>query len=405
MMDILPSSNPSSSDSQGVTKDFRGTRWIFFISTLPFCVFLILFVPYLTIVSSILTSLIIAWISSLWIKRLLAAFFPYRISTHDKAVLITGCDYGVGHGAALALNKRGFLVFATCLNANSEGASKLKSDATNPDRMIVFNLDISSEQDADNAVETVRHHLNEYKVLDANAQETSQTHQLWALVNNAAISRTGKLEWGEFDYHFQPLFQVNVVGTVRITRKFLPLLRESRGRIIFMSSVAGRVTDACYAAYSMTKHAITSFADGLRLEMARFGIRVVTIEPWFLRTPMMDQDVTLGRLNKMWQQTPFSIQAVYGQHDFDKLRRNIQLLINEPGMGLDESYRATLSNITRSVLSLDPEYAELACSTAQRPILYLIQVIPREWVDLYFQIVKVFLNIVERINKKRNIGQ
>jgi NAD(P)-dependent dehydrogenase (short-subunit alcohol dehydrogenase family) len=98
------------------------------------------------------------------------------------------------------------------------------------------------------------------------------------VVNNAGVAIVAPLiEVEEKDLEF--IFNVNVFGAYRITKAFAPLLLESKGRVVNISSLSGIVSQAMLGPYSMTKHATEAFGDALAAEMSRFGVRVSLIEP------------------------------------------------------------------------------------------------------------------------------
>ena len=130
--------------------------------------------------------------------------------------MIKGCDTGFGHHLAIRLNGRGFRVYATVLDPNSMGSHQLLENCHFKDIITIIQMDVTNEQQIDNCFNTVKSDL------EANGE------QLWALVNNAGVVSFGLLEWGSFD-QYQKLFDVNVFGVVRVTRKFIPLLRPSMG--------------------------------------------------------------------------------------------------------------------------------------------------------------------------------
>jgi NAD(P)-dependent dehydrogenase (short-subunit alcohol dehydrogenase family) len=101
---------------------------------------------------------------------------------------------------------------------------------------------------------------------------------LWGVVNNAGVVNVGPLiELQDKDFDF--LLGVNLYGPIRITRAFSPMLLESKGRVVNISSLNGIVTSAMAGPYSMSKHAIEAYGDGLAAELGRFGVRVSLIEP------------------------------------------------------------------------------------------------------------------------------
>jgi NAD(P)-dependent dehydrogenase (short-subunit alcohol dehydrogenase family) len=85
------------------------------------------------------------------------------------------------------------------------------------------------------------------------------------------------IEIEEKDLDF--IFNVNLYGPYRITKAFAPLLLESKGRIVNISSLNGIVASPMIGAYSMSKHAVEAYGDALAAELARFGVRVSLIEP------------------------------------------------------------------------------------------------------------------------------
>jgi NAD(P)-dependent dehydrogenase (short-subunit alcohol dehydrogenase family) len=102
--------------------------------------------------------------------------------------------------------------------------------------------------------------------------------RLDALVNNAGIVVAGPVEGLELD-QLRHQLEVNVVGQVAVTQAVLPRLRESRGRIIFVSSVTGRVSSPLLGAYNASKFALEGLADALRVELRPWNVPVVLVEP------------------------------------------------------------------------------------------------------------------------------
>ncbi len=119
--------------------------------------------------------------------------------------------------------------------------------------------------------------------------------RLDAVVNNAGIVVAGPLESLSAD-ELRHQFDVNVVGSVAVTSALLPKLRASRGRIVFLSSLSGRVSTPMTGAYNASKFAIEAIADAWRVELAPWGVKVVLIEP-----AMTDTD--------MWRQAPETLST------------------------------------------------------------------------------------------------
>jgi NAD(P)-dependent dehydrogenase (short-subunit alcohol dehydrogenase family) len=186
---------------------------------------------------------------------------PLAAESHEqehaqKAVLITGASTGIGRRTAELLASKGYFVYA--------GARKQKDlDALNAlENVQSVRLDVTIQDEIDAAVGTVR----------------KGGRGLYGLVNNAGVFTGGPLietDIGELQW----LFDVNVYGVYRVTQAFAPLIIESKGRIINISSISGVLDWPMGGPYSMSKHAVEAYNDTLALEMARFGVKVSAIEP------------------------------------------------------------------------------------------------------------------------------
>ncbi|KAK7113181.1 retinol dehydrogenase 16-like [Littorina saxatilis] len=223
-----------------------------------------------------------------------------------KAVLITGCDTGFGYSLAQRLDEMGYQVFAGCLAPDREGALQLAS--TSSQRLRVVPLDVTDDWQVQQALTTVTQHCEE--------------GALWAVINNAGIATFTEIEWCSVD-QFQRLLDVNVLGVVRVTKAFLPLLRQSCGRVINVASLAGRFTIPAFAAYSMSKKACIAFSDALRMEMKKFDVSVVTIEPGLYRTPITQEEYLINSNRKSWAETPSAIKDDYGEEYFAAFLQNM----------------------------------------------------------------------------------
>lgn len=176
----------------------------------------------------------------------------------QKAVLITGATTGIGRLTAETLAEAGYLVYA--------GARKQKDiDELNAvDNIQAVRLDVTSQADIDAAVKLIE----------------SEGRGLWGLVNNAGVNVIDPLiESDMSDLEF--IFDVNVYGVVRVTKAFAPLIIESEGRIVNISSIAGVLAGGFdgYGFYIMSKHAIEAFSDQLAWEMASLGVSVSSVLP------------------------------------------------------------------------------------------------------------------------------
>jgi NAD(P)-dependent dehydrogenase (short-subunit alcohol dehydrogenase family) len=184
------------------------------------------------------------------------------MSGDPGAILITGCSSGIGRATALRLARRGLRVYAT---ARELGGMEELADAG----CELLELDVTDEASARAAVAAV---------------ESASGGAVGALVNNAGYGQSGAIEAVPPDAVLRQ-FETNVLGYVRMAQLVLPGMRaRGSGRIVVMSSVAGRVTMPGAGFYSSTKFAIEAIADALRFEVRGFGIDVSIVEPGPIRT-------------------------------------------------------------------------------------------------------------------------
>jgi NAD(P)-dependent dehydrogenase (short-subunit alcohol dehydrogenase family) len=107
--------------------------------------------------------------------------------------------------------------------------------------------------------------------------------RLDALVNNAGIAVGGPVEGIPIE-DLRNQLEVNVVGQVAVTQAVLPRIRAARGRVLFVSSVSGRVSAPMFGPYTASKFALEALADSLRLELRPWGMRVILVEPGSIDT-------------------------------------------------------------------------------------------------------------------------
>jgi NAD(P)-dependent dehydrogenase (short-subunit alcohol dehydrogenase family) len=192
--------------------------------------------------------------------------------------LITGASTGIGRASALRLTASGWTVLAGV--RDPAAGERLLADAGSAGRLIPLILDVTEAAQVAQAAERVRE-------LGADGGASSPG-ALDALVNNAGIGIGGPLELvAPEDLRRQ--FDVNVLGQVAVTQALLPALRRARGRIVFISSIGGRIAMAFTAPYAASKHALEAIGDALRVELHSSGVRVALIEPGSVATPIWDK--------------------------------------------------------------------------------------------------------------------
>jgi len=171
-------------------------------------------------------------------------------------VLITGCSSGVGRAAAMAFRTAGFETFATARNLATLEELRAIGCRT-------LTLDVTDEVSRHAAVKAVEKEFGAVGIL----------------VNNAGYGQYGPIE--EISLHnMRRQFETNVFGGMRLSQLVLPAMRRAgKGRIVNVSSVAGRVSIMGGGAYHASKFAVEAIADALRPEIEPFGIAVVNVLP------------------------------------------------------------------------------------------------------------------------------
>jgi NAD(P)-dependent dehydrogenase (short-subunit alcohol dehydrogenase family) len=173
-----------------------------------------------------------------------------------RAVLVTGASTGIGRHITERLAAAGYFVYA---GARREADLKALDAIEN---VQAIRLDVTKQPDIDAAVATV----------------TKAGRGLHGLVNNAGVASVGPMATMSMD-EIDLTLQVNVYGPVRVTRAFLPLLIESKGRVTTIGSISGILAGKDVNAYSMSKHAMEAFTDSLAAELAPQGVIVNIVEP------------------------------------------------------------------------------------------------------------------------------
>ncbi|NXN46146.1 BDH protein, partial [Rhinoptilus africanus] len=225
----------------------------------------------------------------------------------SRAVLITGCDSGFGFALAKHLHAKGFIIYAGCLQKDKgEGGSK-DLDNMNSDRMRTVQLNVCDSKEVDRAVEHVNSSLEDPE------------KGLWGLVNNAGISTFGEVEFTSMDTYME-VAEVNLWGTVRTTKAFLPLIRRSKGRVVNISSMMGRMGSPARSPYCITKFGVEAFSDCLRYEMQPQGVMVSIVEPgnFIAATNLYSPERIKAIADKMWDELPEIVRKDYGRKYFDE---------------------------------------------------------------------------------------
>jgi NAD(P)-dependent dehydrogenase (short-subunit alcohol dehydrogenase family) len=156
---------------------------------------------------------------------------------------------------------------------------------------------------------------------------------LYAVVNNAGIHLRGYFEDLE-EAEIRRVFEVNLFGIMTVTRHALPYLRGARcGRIVVMSSIAGRIGSMGLTAYVSSKFALEGFAESLALEVEPLGIRVVIVEPGIVQTDIWGKNRQIAA-RALDPGGPYHEWFQRAEREADKLVRSSKLMPADVAAGV-----------------------------------------------------------------------
>jgi NAD(P)-dependent dehydrogenase (short-subunit alcohol dehydrogenase family) len=268
--------------------------------------------------------------------------------TSRGRIVVTGASTGIGFSCALRLARLGYTIFAGVRDpADGEVLRSISSGMVHPVR-----LDVTDSASI------------------AAAAVLLGAEPLAGLVNNAGIAVTGPLELVPLD-SWRRQFEVNVIGLVAVTQAFLPLLRQGRGRIVTVGSIAGRSALPGSGAYDASKYAIEAVTDALRMELRESGVFVSLIEPGAIATPL-------------WEKTLADIEAIRRRADPEAVARYSALLATLERGALKSQRKAVPAEhvaaaVERALTSRRPKTRYLV--GADTRIWLLLNLLPDRWRD------------------------
>ena len=187
-----------------------------------------------------------------------------------QVVIVTGASAGIGEAASRRLAGEGATVVMAARREDRLEALKREIESAGG-RALTVAGDVTSQQDRERLV---RETMRAFSRIDG-------------LVNNAGYGQRGPIELVPVEAIRQN-FETNLFSLIALTQLVIPIMRDQRGgRIVNISSVAGRIARPLSSVYDATKHALEAVSDGLRGELAQFGIKVVIIEPGFITTEFL----------------------------------------------------------------------------------------------------------------------
>src|SRR5215210_4201960 len=181
--------------------------------------------------------------------------------------VVTGSSGGIGLATSLALARNGYLAYATMRNLAKRDSVQSVADKQHlPIR--VLQLDVTDGNSISKAIQSI----------------LSENGRIDLLVNNAGYGLTGAFEDIGID-EIKSQYETNLYGVIRVTQEVLPTMRKQlSGRIINISSGAGRFGYPGGSAYVSSKFALEGLSESMTYEVEQFGIQVVLVEPGVIRT-------------------------------------------------------------------------------------------------------------------------
>jgi len=179
-----------------------------------------------------------------------------NVENSQKAILITGATTGIGRATAEHLAAQGYFVYAGARkDSDMEALNKIEN-------VMAVRLDVTKQDQIDEAARLIG----------------SEGRGLWGLVNNAGVGMFVPLtEARESDLEL--IFDVNVFGVFRVTKAFAPMIVESKGRIVNISSISGVLSVGTAGMYAASKHALEAMTDALAEELWELGVHVAAVNP------------------------------------------------------------------------------------------------------------------------------
>lgn len=200
----------------------------------------------------------------------------------NQVAVITGASEGIGAAIARRFAGDGARVV---LAARSEEKLEALAEELGSERALAVPTDVTDAEQVKRLMARTREHFGGLDIL----------------VNNAGVglyASVAEMAWADFEQ----MWKVNFFGVVRCIREALPDLRERRGMVVNISSVAGKLAIPYLTGYCASKFALNAFSTGLRMELAQAGVRVVVVCPGTVRTPFHQSAFRSNRLPEVFAQ-------------------------------------------------------------------------------------------------------
>ena len=263
----------------------------------------------------------------------------------NKIILVTGASGGIGRATCEMLIKEGHKVYGGARTL--EKISDLKKIGVVP-----IKLDVTDEESCKNCIDTI----------------ITNDGKIDVLINNAGYGSYGAIEDVSIDEAKQQ-FEVNVFGLARLIKLVLPHMRKQHdGKIINISSMGGRLVSFMGSWYHGTKYAVEALSDGLRMEVADFGIKVSLIEPGGIKTQWghiaadnLENSAKGGAYEEIAKKTA---ESMHKQYDGN--------MLSDP--------KVVVKAIKKAVSSKNPK-TRYVVGLGAKPLIWAHTILPAKWFD------------------------
>ena len=273
-----------------------------------------------------------------------------------KSIVVTGVSTGIGWSITKVLIEAGFRVFGSVRKV--QDAERLRKEFGEAFVPLIF--DITDEAGVQSAAEQVRKQLN--------------GEMLFGLVNNAGIAVPAPLMHQPTE-DFRHQIEVNLIGALIVTKAFLPLLGSDRslrgtpGRIINISSTAGKNANPFVGAYATSKHALEGFSESLRRELMLYGIDVIIVAPGSVATPI-------------WDKAEKTKLSAYENTDYAEAARRVQeMMVHDGRNGLPAQRVGEVVFCALTTSSPRVRYAVIPGNLLSRAIRAIRMMLPKRFMD------------------------
>ncbi len=267
-----------------------------------------------------------------------------------KYVVITGVSTGIGYGAAKQFAEAGYHVFGSV--RKSEDATRLKAEIGTNFTPLLF--DVTDRPAIEKAAEQVK--------------EIVGNNGIVGLINNAGMATSGPLVHQPIE-EIRLQFEVNVIGQINVIQVFFELLKNGAkpGKIINISSSAGKISAPFFGAYAGSKHALEGISNSLRRELQLYGIDVIIVGPGAVKTAIWDKDST-QQLAKKYAETDYAASL-------DTFQKYI---LNQGKNGLSE---ASLGEFIQEVFETEKPKTRYAILRTRFKNWIIPRLLPDRWFD------------------------